>query len=170
MMRPALLVTASAAVLQACAMQPHPGSEQSASAETVSVSVGPCFGFCPVYDVRIAPDGSVVFTGDRHTSVLGERRRSAGASTYSSVVRDLAPFRPATGTEVAVACEAAISDTSSYTVTWTDAAGRRTVATHRSGCTGGPGHQLDAVLRGLPERLGVVDWARQVTRPGASRG
>ncbi len=91
--------------------------------------LGPCFGFCPVYETSIAPDGGVRFDGQRHTAVLGERTRNAGASVYSGLKRDLAPFRPAAGTQAVVDCIAAVSDTSPYTVTWTDPAGGKTIAT-----------------------------------------
>ncbi|MGF7146763.1 streptogramin lyase [Sphingomonas zeicaulis] len=141
-----------------------------AAGETIAVSVGPCFGFCPVYQVSIAPDGAVTFTGERHTEVIGERKATAGAATYEAVAHDLAPFRPADGTTARVDCEAAITDTSTYTITWTDASGRQTVATHQSRCSGGPGKALDAVLGRLPEQLGIAGWAKQVTRPGVSRG
>ena len=170
MRRIAILAPVAALAVAACSSTPPVATTPQPAAETVAVSVGPCFGFCPVYDVAIAPDGEVVFIGQRHTAVVGERRRAAGLSTYRSVLRDLAPFRPATGGEAAIACDAAISDTSSYTITWTEASGRRTVAMHHSGCTGGPGHDLDFVLRSLPDRLGIAGWAKQVTRPGASRG
>jgi hypothetical protein len=164
----ALIATAA---LTGCAA--GSGAERVAAlvaGEVIEISVGPCFGFCPVYNVRVGPDGLIVFNGERHTAVVGERRRSAGPEIYPTLADDLAPFRPTPGTEGVVACDAAISDTSSYTITWTDTAGHRSVATHRSGCTGGPGLALDQALHDLPSRLGIGDWARQVTRLGASRG
>lgn len=166
-----LIVLAAAAVLTGCAVgSRREGVLTPRAGEVIEISVGPCFGFCPVYDVRVVPDGAIVFDGKRHTAVLGERRRSAGPATYRTLADDLAPFRPAPGTEDVVACDAAISDMSSFTITWTDAAGMRTVAKHSFGCTGGPGHTLDQLLHDLSMRLGIANWARQVTRPGASRG
>jgi hypothetical protein len=123
--------------------------------ETIAVSVGPCFGFCPVYDVAISPNGDLHFSGKRNTAEIGDRDRRAGIRVYREIVRDLAAFRPADGTTERVECDAAISDTSPYTITWTAADGRRTVATHQLGCAGGPGKALDAVLATLSERLGV---------------
>jgi hypothetical protein len=166
-----VVVLTAAAALTGCAVGSGPESPSTLHAgEIIEISVGPCFGFCPVYDVRVGADGLVVFDGERHTAIVGERRRSAGPQTYRTLADDLAPFRPTPGTEGVVACDAAISDTSSYTITWTDTAGHRSVATHRSGCTGGPGLAPDQVLHDLQSRLGIGDWARQVTRLGASRG
>lgn len=139
-------------------------------AETVTVAVGPCFGFCPVYQVSVAPDGALRFVGERHTAVIGERMKAIGAAASQALIRDLAPYRPATGSEAQIACTAMVSDTSSYTVTWEDRDGGKTVATVQDHCPGGPGQSLGALLRTLPTRLGIADWAKQVTRPGASRG
>ena len=165
-----LALTALLALGGCAAGQGGAGKPMPAAGETIGISVGPCFGFCPVYDVSVSPDGTIAFTGRRHTAVLGERRRSAGPATYRSLARDLAPFRPADGTEARVSCEAAISDTPSYTITWNAAGGRKTTATHQGGCPDGPGKALDAVLRQLPEQLGITDWTTQIARPGASRG
>ncbi|TCP36048.1 hypothetical protein EV292_102639 [Sphingomonas sp. BK235] len=134
------------------------------------MSLGPCFGFCPVYDVTIDPKGKVVFDGQRHTQVIGRRERMLKPRDYAALVRELAPFRPASGTTAPIECEVAISDTGTYTISWIDAGGRTTVATHRRRCPSGAGHDLDQVLRDLPTRLGIADWARQTTRPDVPRG
>lgn len=168
-----LLAVAGVFSLAACSQQsagPVSAPPPAAVPETIAIAVGPCFGFCPVYDVRVAPAGSVTFEGQRHTAVLGVKERQAGEKTYRALAEALAPFRPAHGTTARVECDAAISDTSSYTITWTDTAGRTTTATHQRGCSGGPGQALDGVLKNLPERLGIEGWAAQVTRPGTSRG
>jgi hypothetical protein len=138
--------------------------------EAVTVSVGPCFGFCPVYEVAIRSDGTIAFTGERHTAVLGDRTRHATREIYRSLITDLGRFRPADGETARIACAAAISDTSTYTITWSDAAGVKTTAVLASRCPSGPGHKLDAILGSLPQRLGIAAWTKQTTRPGASRG
>jgi hypothetical protein len=158
--------------LGACAsVQTPPGAPPAPpSAETIAVSVGPCFGFCPVYTVSVTPNGGVRFTGERHTAVLGERERVVSPALYRSLAADLAAFRPASGTTAQVPCDAQISDTSSYTVTWTNPTGSTTTAQHQGHCPSGTGQALDALLRDLPERLGIAAWAKQTSRPGASRG
>ena len=162
------------ASLNACVTTGDRGGDRPSHASdalvAITVSVGPCFGFCPVYDVTVSEKGDVHFSGKRHTAIVGDRDRTAGAAVYGAFARDLAPFRPADGTTARVECTAAISDTSSYTITWTAADGRRTVATHQRGCIGGPGKALDGVLAKLPGDLGIADWAKQTTRPGLSRG
>lgn len=158
--------------LVGCGQNPPPlmPGPPGLQADTITVAVGPCFGFCPVYQASIAPGGAVSFSGTRHTAILGERRRETGGQTYRALAEDLAPFRPVDGTSARVQCDAAISDTSSYTITWTGPDGRQTIATHQRGCSSGPGQVLDGVLQTLTTRLGIADWAKQMTRPGESRG
>jgi hypothetical protein len=160
----------AAVTLAACAGSHRPPSEAFRPSETITVAVGPCFGFCPVYSVNISPKGLVRFEGQRHTAVLGERTHIIGEADYRKLAGDLAGFRPASGSDAVVDCTAAVSDTSAYTVTWADAANHRTTTTVQSGCPGGAGHALAELLRNLPVRLGIEDLARQTTRPGVSRG
>ncbi len=160
----------AAFTVAACVGNVRPASEAFRPSETISVAVGPCFGFCPVYSVTVSPKGVVRFEGRRHTAVLGERTRNIGEVGYRKLASDLAGFRPVSGSDAVVECTAAVSDTSAYTVTWADAPGHRTTATVQSGCPGGAGHALAELLRGLPDRLGIADLAKQTTRPGVSRG
>ncbi|WP_312491323.1 DUF6438 domain-containing protein, partial [Sphingomonas sp.] len=103
----------AAMMLGGCATTGRAGRPATSTpGETVRVAVGPCFGFCPVYSVSVAPDGAVHFVGERHTAVLGARTTRVPAPVPSALVRDLARYRPATGDDVPVACTAAVSDTS----------------------------------------------------------
>ena len=155
--------------LSACATAPGAGPQVTGPVD-IAVAVGPSFGFCPVYRVSIASSGLVTFIGERHTAVLGRRDRNVGAAAFRAVARDLARFQPASGTTSRIACDVAVTDTSSYTVSWSKADGKQAVASHQSGCPAGEGKSLVEVLSLLPERLGISDWSRQTTRPGASRG
>ena len=131
-----------------------------AAAETITLSVGPCFGFCPVYTVSISPAGAVGFNGERHTAVLGEKTRMVDAETYRKIARQLAPFRPSEGDEVAVECSAAVSDTSPFTVTWIDAGGRDRTAIVASGwARAQPGTPELANLELRARRQGAGLWA-----------
>ena len=140
------------------------------AAETITVSVGPCFGFCPVYTVSVSPAGMVTFNGERHTTELGEKTRDAGPAEYRALATALAAYRPATGTTGESQCDTRISDQSHTRITWT--APDRTVTTleHDKGCRSAANDRLNALLQDLPTRLGIEPWARQLTRPGVSRG
>lgn len=158
--------------LSACAPGPRPNGDGITSSPTsvVSVSVGPCFGFCPVYDVAFDTEGVVRFSGERHTAVLGKRERKGDPATSRALHAELRRFRPAAGTTAIVECTNAVSDTSSYKIIWTEPDGGQTTATAQRGCAGGPGRDLGAILESLPQRLGIAEWAQQTTRSGEPRG
>jgi len=168
------IALASAAMLSlgACAATGTPPgtASQPAAAETIAVSVGPCFGFCPVYTVSVSPAGMVTFNGERHTTELGEKTRDAGPAEYRALATALAAYRPTTGTTGESQCDTRISDQSHTRITWT--APDRTVTTleHDKGCRSAANDRLNALLQDLPTRLGIEPWARQITRPGVSRG
>ncbi|MFT3998073.1 MAG: DUF6438 domain-containing protein [Asticcacaulis sp.] len=139
-------------------------------AEVISYSVGPCFGFCPVYQVKVLPDGEVTFTGERHTAVLGEQRRGGKPSAYAATAKALAAYRPATGETSETQCEQRISDLQHYRIVWTSPEGVETVLMHDKGCRSPKNDALNKVLEDLPGTLGIADWAKGEVRPGASRG
>lgn len=171
LLKSALASVAPMALGACAAVSPGPAPVAGAGVPaSIAISVGPCFGFCPVYDARIGADGMVSFTGTRHTAVIGQRERQAAPETYRAIEADLAPFRPAGIGSAEIPCAVEISDMPTYTITWTDPAGRRAVTTHHGGCREGMGKDLDTVLRGLPQRLGIEEWMKQTTRPGVSRG
>lgn len=165
-----IFAAAAPLALMGCVAATQTGGATAQVVGPVTISVGPCFGFCPVYKVTVSPDGTINFVGERHTAVLGARRRNGGAATYRGLIAELSTFRPAAGTKVQIACDAVVSDTPGYTITWNDPDVRETIATHQGGCSGGAGQQLDTVLRKLPDRLGIAAWMQQVRRPGVSRG
>jgi len=155
----------------ATAAQPAPQSaDEQGTADTIAVSVGPCFGFCPVYTVALSPAGTVTFTGERHTAELGEKTRQASPAEYRALATALAAYRPATGTTGETKCDQRISDQSHSRITWTAPDGTVTTLEHDKGCRSAENDRLNALLQDLPTRLGIEPWARQTTRPGVSRG
>ena len=167
---PVLGALAVISVLPGC-VTPLTGTPAvQASAETIAISVGPCFGFCPVYKMSVAPGGAIVFRGERHTALLGDKTREGGSPVYADAAGALAPYRPQTGSTVETTCDARISDQQNYRISWTAADGTVTALDHDKGCRSTRNDGLNAVLQDLPSRLGIEEWARQTSRPGASRG
>lgn len=159
MMLRAFAAAALLAGLTACAATPGPGAP--AAGETIRISVGPCFGFCPVYSLEATPAGQVVFVGERHTGVEGRREAQAPAGGYSAVARALAPFRPATGASEQTSCERQATDMSHYTVVWTAPDGTQTTLNHDGGCMSAKNAKLMEALKATPARLGVEGWVRK---------
>lgn len=164
------MIAAGSCALAGCAASLTERPTSSVGTDTIAVSRGPCFGFCPVYTLSVTPSGAVTFDGTRHTAMLGSHTRDAGREEYGRLARDLAPFRPATGTTRETACETRISDQQHFRVTWTSPAGTITTLNHDRGCRSGTNDTLNQFLDAMPAQLGVDGWAAQLTRPGASRG
>ena len=167
-LRMALTSLAAPLALGACATMTPPMA--TPRAETIAWSVGPCFGFCPVYSVAIAPDGLVTFDGERHTAMLGRHVRRAGPGAYRTAASTLAAYRPATGATAQTTCEQQISDQSVTRIVWTAADGTTTTLEHNKGCRSARNDMLNGVLQALPRQIGIEPWSKQVTRPGVSRG
>jgi hypothetical protein len=149
---------------------PHTAATPPAASDTIAISVGPCFGFCPVYTVTVTPGGTITFEGERHTAVLGKRSREGGPASYQALAAALAHDRPATGTQAQTTCEQRISDQVHYDITWTAPDGTVTRLGHDRGCRSAANEALGAALQAMPDQLGIAPWAHQLTRPGASRG
>jgi hypothetical protein len=168
----AAVILAAAIALSACSTTgtAPAGASKMAQQGSISYSVGPCFGFCPVYSAVLSPGGTVSFEGKRHTTVLGVRTREAGPMAYAQVSALLAPFRPTSGTTAKTTCEVEASDGSTYQIIWSMGDGRRTVLDHGLGCRSASNDRLNEALRQIPEKLGIADWSQQISRPGAPRG
>lgn len=141
---------------------------QAPVASSVTVSVGPCFGFCPVFTVEVRSSGEVVFEGLRHTAEIGRRTRQISPATLSELQSVLAPFRAQPAESFP--CTTMVSDQSTITIAWQQAG--RTIARrdHDRGCQSPAGEQLERAVADVLARTGVDVWARQVTRPAAQRG
>jgi hypothetical protein len=142
---------------------PASPSDQAASAQPASIgySVGPCFGFCPVYSVEADASGEVTFIGEQNTAQSGEKVGRIDTSDYRKAVEALAPFRPAEGTTADVECGMRATDQQQYRITWQGVSdGPETVLNYYSGCRSQEAQRLRAVLNGLPATLGIADWAK----------
>ena len=172
MTHPRLLAPAALLALAGCDMgaRPRAAATPAPAMATIAVSVGPCFGFCPVYSVAVTPGGTITFNGERHTAVLGQKLREGGPAAYRALSAALAPYRPATGTVAETPCDQTVSDQARYHITWTAPDGTVTALDHDRGCRTAAGQALNAALLAMPDQLGIEPWARQTNRPGASRG
>ena len=164
----AAALMAGAVLLTACATTG--GGAVDTGKETIAYSVGPCYGFCPVYSLEVTPSGHVTFVGERHTSVVGKMEREAGPAAYNTVAAALAAYRPADGTSAQTQCDRQATDQSGYGIIWTRPDGTRTVLGHNLGCESPRNTELNKVLWAIPAELGVADWTQQKTEPGAGRG
>lgn len=109
-------LVAAFTTLAACAVHPGSVKETSLPANAIAISVGPCFGFCPVYIVSVTAKGSVEFEGVWNTVQLGRQTREAGPAGYAKVSQALTGYRPQTGSTSQTRCDARISDQQNFQI------------------------------------------------------
>lgn len=68
-MKKLLVLFCSLALLASCGISKK--SYQHAPA-SIKMSMGPCFGQCPVYDIEITGDGKAAYTGKHFVEKMGE--------------------------------------------------------------------------------------------------
>lgn len=152
------------AVLAACAttddaLLPQPGYD------SISLTVGPCYGPCPIYDLVIASDGSVRFRDRDYQGPRRLKRRDVGAERYQAVAEALAPYRPPNRLPE---CLISSTDAQEYTIVWTSPSGGSETLPHYSGDTCPESEELTQVLQTVPALAGVADWLRDA-RSSAER-
>src|SRR5690606_30471779 len=155
---PARVAAAAALLLAACAPATNGGAEQNTStvddAAYVVMERGPCFGTCPVYEVRVDAKGLVTFEGRRFVDATGTATAEITGDSAAALMRsieadgffDLDP-RYIYGER---GCGAYHTDAPHVTLTLS-LGGRTHTVQHDYGCTGAPD-----VLRRMHDRVDAV--------------
>ncbi|WP_129586209.1 DUF6438 domain-containing protein [Sphingomonas montana] len=129
-----------------------------AQIQAITYATTPCHGFCPVYSVTIAADGTGTFTGTRNTAVTGERRFTVRPAQAAAFFARLQPYLP-TG-ELLLngpdACNSYASDLPSADVTWRGAGGSGHLV-YDYGCDRDEHRQLADALRAAPTVLPIAE-------------
>lgn len=135
------------------------GSVAARANDTIKVSAGPCFGFCPSYSVTVTPDGSGLLVPIRNTSVPGPTRFTVTSAQYRKLRASLASYRPATGQSKRIGhgenCERFATDMPGYAVEWTREGAGKTELDFQSGCFDARYAKLRAALKAMPKVLEV---------------
>lgn len=158
---PVVLATGSLAIgsLANGAARANPGHE------SISYSLSPCYGTCPVYTAAVTPEGHVTFEGRQHVAARGKHFREGGAVVWRRTTRSLAPFRPRPGTTTATRCKEQVGHQPHYRIVWTARDGGHTVLTHDRGCISPVNAGLNRILDGLPRIMGIGTWIRAPHAP-----
>lgn len=125
--------------------------------DSIRYATGPCHGACPVYEIRVTPDGKGVFTGKQYTAVTGERRFQLSRAEYDAFAAKLAPYRPGSGTVRYTPgeknCRFAATDMPSVDITWTRAIGDSQGLYFYYGCHDEANRSIADALGNAPEAL-----------------
>lgn len=94
MKRLAMVAVAGLALAGCARTGPTTPATPAAVSKTIVYQTGPCFGACPEYKVEVYGDNSGLFTGIRHTSVIGKANFPLTPDQYDTYAAALAPYRP----------------------------------------------------------------------------
>ena len=89
---------------------------------TIDYSLGPCFGFCPSFELSVTPEGAGTYEGQAFVAKQGEAHFTASDAEYRAFARRIAPFRPARSVSYGYDnCDGPVAtDSPSVTITWRD--------------------------------------------------
>lgn len=143
--------------LSACAAADK-GLSPVAGADTITVSVGPCFGQCPIYDFAISSNGHVQFRSWNFEGPPNPKSRWVGADRYEAVASALAAYRPPASLPD---CSESWTDAQTIDIVWTDRSGRAATLSHYTGDTCPDSEALSQVIETLPDLAGVSQWIKE---------
>ncbi|WP_125256786.1 DUF6438 domain-containing protein [Brevundimonas fluminis] len=152
-----LLIVAVLTGLASCATV---GDELAAEPghDVIRVSVGPCYGPCPIYDLVIASNGVARFRARTFQRAGRVQTRVVGVERYEAVATALAAYRPP---NTLPPCGEGWTDAQEYTITWTDRSGETVQLDHYSGDGCPESEALTDVLLTIPTVAGVADLVRK---------
>ena len=162
-------ILAGATLLTGCAMEKAELERPTTAGDTIRFSAGPCFGVCPIYSLRVTPDGSGLLEPERFTAVPGATRFTVTPLQYRRFRAALQQFRPAAGTTRRIAhgenCTRFATDMPGYVIEWTQGDTPPTRLEFQSGCMD-PGYgKLRATIASIPRMLDIA----AMVKPSATR-
>jgi len=143
--------------LVACASASGQSGGPAPAPASITYSTGPCFGACPVYSVTVRGDGTGVFTGERFTTVTGQRDFTLSRQQFSAFADILVAHRPEGREEITHGhprCRMIATDMPSAEVTWNDTEGSDSLS-YYFGCRGPENDALAEALGEAPELLPI---------------
>lgn len=160
-----LLLGCVLAGLAACAttddaLLPWPGYD------SISLTVGPCYGPCPIYDLVISSDGTVRFREGNYQGPRRLKTRNVGVEGYQAVAEALAPYRLPNRLPQ---CMVSSTDSQEYTIVWTSPSGGSETLPHYGGDTCPESEKLTLVIQTIPALAGVSDWLRDAQNSAESQ-
>lgn len=159
----------AAALLAGCATEQAELEQPVAAGVIIRFSAGPCFGVCPVYSLRVTPDGSGLLEPERFTNVPGPTRFTVTPAQYRHFRAALSQFRPAAGTTRRIAngenCTRFATDMPGYTIEWVRGDAPPTRLEYQSGCMDAGYGKLRATIAAVPRLLQI----EPMVKPSATR-
>lgn len=162
-----LCALAVALLLNACApvtTSANTGAKEGGAMSdpvVISLARSGCYGFCPVYTVRITGEGDVTYVGQRFVNVVGEQH----ASVPREAVRALVARFDAAGFEgLRDSYEARVTDLPTYTLSL-ERDGRRKTVSDYGGLSAGMPEAVRALQQEVDRVAGTERWVLRNGEP-----
>jgi len=161
--RRAFLTLLGGVALACCAPVATPAAQEGPVMITLTRSA--CFGFCPAYRVTISGDGEVVYVGERHVNVVGERRARIPQADVQALLRR---FEEIGFNDLRDEYRAHVTDLPTYTITLERDGQRKTVVDYA-----GPSAGMPRAVRDLEDEIdrvaGTAQWVLRDGQPVSER-
>ena len=102
----------------------------------ISLSEGPCFGTCPIYNMTIRPNGTFTLFGERFVRDTGVQEGAIGADAWGEAVNALeaANFWSVEANQTPANLTNCHTDAPTARITWRTEDGREKTLTYDAGC------------------------------------
>ena len=163
-----MMILGGVALAVACAGEQVALEQPASAGDTIRFSAGPCFGSCPIYSLRVTPDGSGLLEPERFTAVPGATRFTVTRTQYRRFRAALTQFRPAAGTVRRIGhgenCTRFATDMPGYTIEWTRGGLPPTRLEFQSGCLDPAYGKLRATVAAIPRMLDIAPMVKPTPR------
>lgn len=124
------------AALAGCGPADRGVVQANAGDPVISLSEGPCFGTCPVYDMTIRPSGAFTLFGERFVKDTGVQEGMLGADAWDQAVDALesADFWSVEADQTPAKLTNCHTDAPTARITWRTEDGREKTLTYDAGC------------------------------------
>ncbi|WP_174297985.1 hypothetical protein [Sphingomonas bacterium] len=157
----AAMILGTALMLAGCGHLPFGRRAASRGGETITYRALPT-GFClscAGYTITLGPDGQGIFTGERNTVVVGDRRFAASLDAVRAFTSRLREYRP-TGEVLMTGppfCKIVSTDQNTVDIRWQGVEGRPPHLTFYGGCDVEKNRKMAAALFSAPSLLPIAD-------------
>lgn len=130
-----LFVALAAVIATACSGEKGVVQAQTGEA-MITLSEGPCFGTCPIYDMTLKPNGDYILNAERFVKAEGVREGNMGGQAYMDAEEALrnAGFWSIEPEQTMDTLHNCHTDAPTTKITWRDAEGKEKTVTYNAGC------------------------------------
>lgn len=165
-----LFAALAAAVATACSGGEKGVIQVQTGEAAISLSEGPCFGTCPIYDMTLHPNGDYLLNAERFVKKEGVREGNMGGQAWMDAERALreAGFWSLAPEQTMDTLPNCHTDAPTTKIMWRDAEGKEKTVTYYAGCGVQKMNDLIRTLRAAMKFEDLV-WTEDRFDPSGNR-